>query len=36
MDLQINYFACEFYNYGITTLSMTFHKYCVKYIVIIM
>ena len=26
MDLQMNNFECEFYNYGITALSVTSHK----------
>ena len=31
MDLQINKFECEFYNYGITTLRVTSHKYYARY-----
>ena len=31
MDLQINNFGCEFYNYGITTLNVISHKYYVSY-----
>ena len=31
MDLQINKFECEFYNYWITTLSVTSHKSYARY-----